>query len=84
MRAENGAIRGFLGAFVALVALWSSESVSGEVGGWRAEWQKTSEAARKEGQLVIYGSADYEKLFSEFHKKYPDIKVRGFLAPFYL
>ena len=34
-------------------------------------------AARKEGQLVLYGSADYEKLFAEFNKKYPEIKIVG-------
>ncbi|MGH7824652.1 MAG: ABC transporter substrate-binding protein [Candidatus Binatia bacterium] len=44
---------------------------------WKAAWDKTVEAANKEGQLVLYGSADFEKLFAEFHKKYPQIKVIG-------
>jgi iron(III) transport system substrate-binding protein len=35
------------------------------------------EASKKEQQLVIYGSADYEALFAEFHKKYPEIKITG-------
>jgi ABC-type glycerol-3-phosphate transport system substrate-binding protein len=44
---------------------------------WKADWEKTLQAARKEGQLVLYGSADYEMLFVEFNKKYPEIKVTG-------
>lgn len=44
---------------------------------WKADWEKTLDAARKEGQLVLYGSADYEKLFAEFQKKYSAIKVTG-------
>ena len=38
---------------------------------------KSSQAAKKEGQLVLYGSPDFEILFAEFHKKYPEIKVTG-------
>ena len=44
---------------------------------WKADWEKTIEAAKKEGQLVLYGSDEFEKLFAEFHKKYPEIKVTG-------
>ena len=44
---------------------------------WKADWEKTVAAAKKEGQLVLYGSADYEKLFAEFNKKYPEIKIIG-------
>jgi hypothetical protein len=35
------------------------------------------QSVAKEGQLVIYGSAEYEQLYAEFHKKYPEIKVTG-------
>jgi iron(III) transport system substrate-binding protein len=55
-------------------------AAAGEADGWKPQWQKTVEAAKKEGQLVIYGSADYEKLFWEFHKKYPEIAVKGFFG----
>jgi len=48
--------------------------------GSQTDWEKTLEAARKEGELVIYGSADFEKFFAEFHKKYPEIKVKGFFG----
>lgn len=44
---------------------------------WKAEWEKTLQAAKKEGRLVLYGSADYEKLFAEFQKKFPEIRVTG-------
>lgn len=46
----------------------------------QTDWEKTLEAARKEGELVIYGSADFERFFAEFHKKYPEIKVKGFFG----
>jgi ABC-type glycerol-3-phosphate transport system substrate-binding protein len=47
---------------------------------WQAEWEKTVEAAKAEGQLVIYGGNDYETLFAEFQKKYPAIKVTSVIA----
>jgi iron(III) transport system substrate-binding protein len=59
------------------LALCSSAALAADADGWKAEWQKTVEAAKKEGQLVIYGSADYELLYAEFRKKYSDIKVIG-------
>jgi iron(III) transport system substrate-binding protein len=43
--------------------------------GWEAEWEKTLQAAKKEGQLTIYISEVYEEIFREFGKKYPEIKV---------
>ena len=46
----------------------------------KADWEKTLQAAKKEGQLVIYGSADYEKLYAEFNKKYPEIRITGFFG----
>lgn len=51
-----------------------------EADGWKTEWQKSLEAAKKEGQLMIYGSADYELLFREFQKKYPEIAIKGFFG----
>jgi iron(III) transport system substrate-binding protein len=43
----------------------------------KADWDKTLQAVKREGQLTLYGSADYEILFAEFNKKYPEIKVVG-------
>lgn len=42
---------------------------------WQVEWEKTVEAAKKEGQLVLYASDGYEEVFRGFSKKYPEIKV---------
>jgi iron(III) transport system substrate-binding protein len=43
--------------------------------GWNAEWEKTLEAAKKEGRVVLYASEGREIVFREFQKKYPEIKV---------
>jgi iron(III) transport system substrate-binding protein len=61
----------FVGVYGA-AAGWAAQTDA-----WRADWERTLAAAKKEGQLVLYGSADYEKLFAEFYKKYPEIKVVG-------
>jgi iron(III) transport system substrate-binding protein len=55
-------------------------SFAGQADVWKGEWQKSLEAAKKEGQVVVYGSADYEKLFGEFNKRHPEIKVTGFFG----
>ena len=39
------------------------------------EWDKTVQAAKKEGRLTVYGSSAHEKLFRLFNKQYPEIKV---------
>ena len=54
------------------VAAWAGEAPK-----WQAEWEQTVAAAKKEGQLTLYGSPDFEGLFGEFHKKYPEIKISG-------
>ena len=80
MRTKRKGLWAWLSACAVLAVFCCSESLAGEAGGSAGEWQKTLEAARKEGQVVLYGSADYETLFAEFHKKYPDIKVTGFFG----
>lgn len=42
---------------------------------WQVQWEKTVEAAKKEGQVAIYHGSDFDRIFAEFHKKYPEIKV---------
>jgi ABC-type Fe3+ transport system substrate-binding protein len=64
-------------AMAMLFSLGGSLAWAAQADTWKADWEKTLEAAKKEGQLVIYGSADYEMLYAEFHKKYPEIKVTG-------
>jgi len=41
---------------------------------WQREWEKIIEAARKEGQVVVYISG-YEEILPEFQKEYPEIKL---------
>ena len=59
------------------VVLWTPAANAAAADAWRADWEKSLQAAKKEGRLVLYGSADFENLFAEFHKKYPEIKVTG-------
>jgi iron(III) transport system substrate-binding protein len=59
------------------VLLCVSAGFGAQSDAWKADWEKSLQAAKKEGELVLYGSADYESLFAEFHKKYPEIKVTG-------
>ena len=43
---------------------------------WKAEWEKTIEAAKKEGRLNLYvGRYGQAPLLEEFKKEYPEIKV---------
>ena len=60
-----------------IVTLWCTSGSAAQSDAWKADWDKTVEAAKKEGQLTIYGSADFETLYAEFHKKYPEIKITG-------
>jgi ABC-type Fe3+ transport system substrate-binding protein len=62
-------------ALVLFVGVSSSRAAQADA--WKADWEKTLQAAKKEGQLVLYGSADFEMLFTEFQKKFPEIKVTG-------
>jgi len=43
---------------------------------WKVAWEKTVEAAKKEGQISVYGSDTFELfLQGAFQKKYPEIKL---------
>src|SRR5918995_2663981 len=44
---------------------------------WKAEWEQTVTAAKKEGEVSFYGSQGYEKVFEIFQQKYPEIKVNS-------
>ena len=54
-----------------------AELWAGQADAWKADWDKSVAAAKKEGQLTLYGSPDFEGLFGEFQKKYPEIKITG-------
>ena len=43
---------------------------------WKTAWEKTVAAAKKEGQISVYGSDTFELfLKGAFQKKYPEIKI---------
>ena len=50
---------------------------SGSVAKWKAEWEQTVAAAKKEGEVSFYGSQGYEKVFEVFQQRYPEIKVNS-------
>jgi len=64
-------------AAVVAIVLLAAVTHAGEAGKWQADWEQTLAAAKKEGQLTIYGSPEFEGLFGELHKKYPEIKITG-------
>jgi ABC-type Fe3+ transport system substrate-binding protein len=64
---------------VPLIALFSclisSPAVAASSPSWQSEWEKTLDAAKKEGQVGVYTKAGYDKAFAAFQKRYPEIKV---------
>jgi len=70
-------MRNALYAIAFLLMFVVDAAMGAQPGAWKADWDKTVEAAKKEGQLVIYGSPDFETLYAELHKKYPEIKITG-------
>ena len=50
-------------------------------GDWKQDWERTLQAAKKEGQVSIYmcstcsATNRYDKILDEFRKEYPEIKV---------
>jgi len=42
---------------------------------WQADWEKTLQAAKQEGQVTLYASQAYEEVFREFQKRFPEIRL---------
>jgi iron(III) transport system substrate-binding protein len=62
-------------SFLFLLGLIDSASAQID---WKKEWEKTVEAARKEGEVTVYHTTGpFDSLFREFQKLYPEIKVTG-------
>jgi len=62
-------------ALASFVLCWVGTAHAAESrGAWQREWEKTLEAAKKEGQVVIYISG-YEAVLRYFETEYPDIKL---------
>jgi len=70
-------IQMLIGIASLLFIFFKSNGLAAQSEAWKADWEKTIQAAKKEGQLTLYGSPDFEGLFGEFHKKYPEIKITG-------
>jgi len=56
---------------------WLTSAQAGEFKStWESEWNETVEGAKKEGQLTVYHTrGPFDRLFDEFSKRYPGIKV---------
>lgn len=64
------------GALVLLCAMLGSVSAAESTPAWAAEMERTLEGAKKEGQLAAYHTrGPFERLFAEFTKRYPAVKV---------
>lgn len=68
-------VSGFL---FGILALGGSYAAAGETQPSRQEdWERIVTAAKREGEIVFYGSSGYELVFQEFHKRFPEIKVKS-------
>jgi ABC-type Fe3+ transport system substrate-binding protein len=63
------------GVFIACA--WSSWVHAGESKpSWETDWRETVEAAKKEAQVTVYHTrGPFDKVFEDFNKSYPGIKV---------
>src|SRR4030095_2081216 len=60
---------------VILILSCSAQAIAAQAKpSWQQEWKKTIEAAKKEGQVVVYISG-YEAILPDFEKELPEIKV---------
>jgi iron(III) transport system substrate-binding protein len=62
---------------VAIAVFAAAVAFAGEAPQWKEEWQKTIEAAKKEGQLSLYGGQEisHPDILAAFNKEFPFIKV---------
>jgi iron(III) transport system substrate-binding protein len=59
------------------LALWTGESTAAEKASWQIDWEKTVQAAKQEGQILVYAARGpyHPQIFEEFEKDYPEIKT---------
>jgi ABC-type glycerol-3-phosphate transport system substrate-binding protein len=60
----------FLVQCAGFTAAWSASATQ-----WQEEWNKTVQAAEKEGQLVLYVNEGLDGSVNDFQKKFPKIKI---------
>lgn len=58
-------------------SLNASAFAASDGGEWRARWEQTVVAAKKEGQLSLYGGEEitHPEIIGEFRKEFPEIKI---------
>ena len=61
----------------AILSLLHVIAIAADAPKWQAEWQKTIEAAKKEGQVSLYGGQEitHPDIIAAFNKEFPFIKV---------
>jgi iron(III) transport system substrate-binding protein len=68
-------------SFILSFLLWSyaERLFAAEADGWKVEWARTIEAAKKEAQLAAYGGSEitHPDIIAAFNKDYPEIKVNA-------
>lgn len=69
-----------IGLLILFITLISSAQVEAQ-NDWKAEWERTVAAAKKEGRVVIYHGSDTDVAFESFQKKYPEIKFVSVTGP---
>jgi ABC-type glycerol-3-phosphate transport system substrate-binding protein len=66
------------GAFLILLGcLCCLTTAQAAVEGWQQEWERTVQAARKEGQVAVYVHSTYAPVLATgaFERAFPDIKL---------
>jgi iron(III) transport system substrate-binding protein len=75
LKIENGELKILRVFAAALLCLVASVSYGAQAKpGWQVEWEKTLDAAKKEGQVTVYISG-YDAVLQDFEKEFPEIKV---------
>jgi len=70
-------ISAIVGLWVFIFSLVSPIQAQQTGSSWKAKWDKTLQAAKKEGQINIYGGEEinHPVILEVFSKRYPDIKI---------
>lgn len=57
--------------------IWTGGGGAAEKASWQSDWEKTIQAAKQEGQILIYAALGpyHPQIFAEFQKDYPEIKA---------
>lgn len=66
-------------AFAILLIFGIDAAMAAQPEAWEADWEKAVEAAKKEGQLTLYGSPDFEGLLASFTRSIQRSKSRAYL-----